>query len=86
MNLRGAYSGCFDEEEADGHSESWKWDDSRTIEIAEMDHNLWQGSGRLSDMDSSLSNYIMCKKWLGANLGMSRVRKLFNFFRRNRNV
>ena len=35
---------------ADGHSEHWKWDDPRTIEVAEMDLNQWQGSARLGDL------------------------------------
>jgi prepilin-type N-terminal cleavage/methylation domain-containing protein/prepilin-type processing-associated H-X9-DG protein len=32
---------------ADGHSEYWKWDDPRTLEVAEMDFNQWQTTGRL---------------------------------------
>ena len=31
---------------ADGHSEYWKWGDSRTLDVAKMDYNQWQGSGR----------------------------------------
>ncbi len=31
---------------ADGHSEYWKWSDSRTVDVAKMDYNQWQGSGR----------------------------------------
>jgi prepilin-type N-terminal cleavage/methylation domain-containing protein/prepilin-type processing-associated H-X9-DG protein len=37
---------------ADGHSEYWKWKDPRTIEIAEMDYDYWQNTGR---HDTSLS-------------------------------
>lgn len=35
---------------ADGHSEYWKWDGPRTIEVAEMDYNQLQGSGHLSNL------------------------------------
>jgi prepilin-type N-terminal cleavage/methylation domain-containing protein/prepilin-type processing-associated H-X9-DG protein len=35
---------------ADGHSESWKWQDHRTIEVAEMNLTQWQASGRHSDL------------------------------------
>jgi len=31
---------------ADGHSEYWKWKDPRTLEVAKMDYDLWQNSGR----------------------------------------
>jgi prepilin-type N-terminal cleavage/methylation domain-containing protein/prepilin-type processing-associated H-X9-DG protein len=31
---------------ADGHSEYWKWKDPRTVEVAKMDYNYWQGTGR----------------------------------------
>jgi len=31
---------------ADGHSEYWKWKDPRTIDVAEMDYDQWQSSGR----------------------------------------
>jgi prepilin-type N-terminal cleavage/methylation domain-containing protein/prepilin-type processing-associated H-X9-DG protein len=31
---------------ADGHSEYWKWSDPRTLDVAKMDYNAWQGSGR----------------------------------------
>ena len=34
---------------ADGHSEYWKWKDPRTIEIARMDYDDWQSTGRHSD-------------------------------------
>jgi len=35
---------------ADGHSEYWKWVDSRTIEIAEMDYTYWQSTARNTDL------------------------------------
>jgi len=31
---------------ADGRGEYWKWQDSRTIEIAEMDYDYWQNTAR----------------------------------------
>jgi len=31
---------------ADGHSDYWKWKDPRTIEVAEMDYDYWQGTAR----------------------------------------
>jgi prepilin-type N-terminal cleavage/methylation domain-containing protein/prepilin-type processing-associated H-X9-DG protein len=31
---------------ADGHSEYWKWKDPRTLDVAKMDYDLWQSSGR----------------------------------------
>jgi len=31
---------------ADGHSEYWKWKDPRTLEVAKMDYDQWQNSGR----------------------------------------
>lgn len=34
---------------ADGHSEYWKWEDPRTIELAEMDYDWWQNTGRNQD-------------------------------------
>jgi prepilin-type N-terminal cleavage/methylation domain-containing protein/prepilin-type processing-associated H-X9-DG protein len=30
----------------DLHTEYWKWKDPRTLEVAKMDYNTWQGSGR----------------------------------------
>lgn len=41
---------------ADGHSEYWKWKDPRTIEIAKMDHDYWQGTGRHGSLSSSPGN------------------------------
>jgi prepilin-type N-terminal cleavage/methylation domain-containing protein/prepilin-type processing-associated H-X9-DG protein len=41
---------------ADGHSEYWKWKDPRTIEIAKMDYDYWQGTGRNADISTSLGN------------------------------
>lgn len=51
---------------ADGHSEYWKWDDPRTIEIAEMDFDLWQGSGRHGNMSNSPGNKDLHKVQKGA--------------------
>ncbi|MGD2094469.1 MAG: type II secretion system protein [Phycisphaerales bacterium] len=31
---------------ADGHSEYWKWKDPRTVDIAKMKYDYWQGTGR----------------------------------------
>ncbi len=31
---------------ADSHTEYWKWNDPRTVDIAKMDYNYWQGTGR----------------------------------------
>ena len=31
---------------ADGHSEHWKWQDRRTVEVARADYTQWQNSGR----------------------------------------
>jgi prepilin-type N-terminal cleavage/methylation domain-containing protein/prepilin-type processing-associated H-X9-DG protein len=41
---------------ADGRSEYWKWKDPRTIEIAEMDYDTWQNSGRHGSLSSSPGN------------------------------
>ena len=41
---------------ADGHSEYWKWKDPRTIEIAEMDYDAWQSSGRQGNLSSNPGN------------------------------
>jgi len=42
---------------ADGHSEYWKWKDPLTIEIAKMDYNYWQGTGRFDlSLSSTLGN------------------------------
>ncbi|MHC4594196.1 MAG: prepilin-type N-terminal cleavage/methylation domain-containing protein [Planctomycetota bacterium] len=41
---------------ADGHSEYWKWKDPRTVEIAKMNYNYWQGTGRHADISTSLGN------------------------------
>ena len=34
---------------ADGRAEYWKWEDPCTIEIAEMDYDYWQNTGRHDD-------------------------------------
>jgi hypothetical protein len=49
-----------------GHSEYWKWYDSRTIEVTEMDYNQWQGFGRLSSMALQPSNEDLHKVQRGA--------------------
>ena len=41
---------------ASGRSEYWKWKDPRTIEIAEMDYNYWQDTGRHGSISSSPGN------------------------------
>jgi prepilin-type N-terminal cleavage/methylation domain-containing protein/prepilin-type processing-associated H-X9-DG protein len=41
---------------ADGHGEYWKWKDPRTIEIAEMDYDYWQDTGRHGNLSTSLGN------------------------------
>jgi prepilin-type N-terminal cleavage/methylation domain-containing protein/prepilin-type processing-associated H-X9-DG protein len=41
---------------ADGHSEYWKWKDPRTIEVAEMDYDMWQNSGRQGALSYSPGN------------------------------
>jgi len=41
---------------ADGHSEYWKWKDPRTVEVAEMDYDQWQSSGRHGDLSNSPGN------------------------------
>lgn len=51
---------------ADGHSEYWKWDDPRTLDIAKMDYNLWQSSVRLTDQANSPGNPDLHKMQKGA--------------------
>jgi len=41
---------------ADGHSEYWKWKDPRTIEIAKMDYDQWQNTGRQGALSNSPGN------------------------------
>ena len=41
---------------ADGHSEYWKWKDTRTIEIAKMDYDYWQGTGRNGNLSTNPGN------------------------------
>ena len=40
---------------ADGHSAYWKWKDPRTIQVAEMDYDMWQGSSAWNDFALSSS-------------------------------
>lgn len=41
---------------ADGHSEYWKWKDSRTLDVAKADYAQWQGTLRNGAMASSPGN------------------------------
>jgi prepilin-type N-terminal cleavage/methylation domain-containing protein/prepilin-type processing-associated H-X9-DG protein len=41
---------------ADGRSEYWKWKDPRTIDIAKMDYDYWQNTGRNGTQSSSPGN------------------------------
>ena len=47
---------------ADGHSEYWKWQDQRTIDIAEMDYDYWQSTARNDvTISSTLGNLDLYK-------------------------
>jgi len=41
---------------ADGHSEYWKWKDPRTLDVAKMDYDQWQSSGRQSGESTQPGN------------------------------
>jgi prepilin-type N-terminal cleavage/methylation domain-containing protein/prepilin-type processing-associated H-X9-DG protein len=41
---------------ADGRGEYWKWRDPRTLEIAEMDYDYWQNTGRNDSISYSPGN------------------------------
>jgi prepilin-type N-terminal cleavage/methylation domain-containing protein/prepilin-type processing-associated H-X9-DG protein len=41
---------------ADGHSEYWKWNDPRTLEVAKADYDWWQSTGRNGEMSRSPGN------------------------------
>jgi prepilin-type N-terminal cleavage/methylation domain-containing protein/prepilin-type processing-associated H-X9-DG protein len=41
---------------ADGHSEYWKWKDPRTVDVAEMDYDQWQSSGRHGNLSHAHGN------------------------------
>ena len=41
---------------ADGRGEYWKWKDPRTLKIAKMDYDYWQGTGRFGNLASSPGN------------------------------
>ena len=41
---------------ADGHSEYWKWKDPRTLDVAKMDYNYWQSTGRNGNESYSPGN------------------------------
>jgi len=40
----------------DGHCDYWKWNDPRTLEIAEMDYDDWQNTGRHGPLSSPSDN------------------------------
>jgi len=40
----------------DGHCDYWKWNDPRTLEIAEMDYDDWQNTGRHGSLSSPSGN------------------------------
>ncbi|MHC4462943.1 MAG: hypothetical protein ACYS30_16170 [Planctomycetota bacterium] len=40
----------------DGHSEYWKWKDTRTLEIARMNYDEWQSTGRHGPLSSPVDN------------------------------
>ena len=41
---------------ADGHSEYWKWKNPLTLEVAKMDYDQWQGSGRQGGLSTQPGN------------------------------
>jgi prepilin-type N-terminal cleavage/methylation domain-containing protein/prepilin-type processing-associated H-X9-DG protein len=41
---------------ADSHTEYWKWKDPRTLEVAKMDYDYWQLTGRLGAPSNSPGN------------------------------
>ena len=41
---------------ADGHSDYWKWKDPRTLEVAKMDYDQWQASGRQGSLSTQPGN------------------------------
>jgi prepilin-type processing-associated H-X9-DG protein len=41
---------------ADSHSEYWKWKDPRTLEVAKMDYDYWQNTGRNGGQSTSPGN------------------------------
>jgi len=41
---------------ADGHSEYWKWKDPRTLDVAKMEYNQWQNSGRTGGASTQPGN------------------------------
>ena len=41
---------------ADGHSEYWKWKDSRTLQVAKADFTYWQSTGRNGNESRSPGN------------------------------
>jgi prepilin-type processing-associated H-X9-DG protein len=55
----------------DGHSEYWKWSDTRTLEVAKMDYDYWQGTGRHGSVSRQVGNPDLHKvqKAAWGNLG-----------------
>ncbi len=41
---------------ADGHSDYWKWKDPRTLDVAMMDYDTWQSSGRHGSLSTQPGN------------------------------
>jgi len=41
---------------ADGRSEYWKWKDPRTVQVARMDYDYWQNTGRMGNESRSAGN------------------------------
>jgi len=46
---------------ADGHADYWKWKDPRTVEIAKMDYDYWQNTGRNGGESNSPGNEDLYK-------------------------
>jgi len=51
---------------ADGRSEYWKWKDPRTIEVAKMDYDYWQNTGRTGAQSYSPGNQDLYRVQRGA--------------------
>ena len=50
----------------DQHSEYWKWNDPRTIEIAKLNYDYWQGTGRSGSQAYSPGNTDLHRVQKGA--------------------
>jgi len=46
---------------ADGHADYWKWKDPQTLEIANMDYDTWQGSGRQGNLSRATGSQDLHK-------------------------